>query len=95
VGPITDQKLVLGIFLGVKDGRLERLTSLPSVSRQSRKGGSFDVSTLWASMASYKDSFCFACEQQENSGASFIYFDFRYDRAHSFKYTINILGIES
>jgi hypothetical protein len=38
------RKWVRGIFLGVKGSRCIRLTSLPSVSRLSRKCGSLDIS---------------------------------------------------
>jgi hypothetical protein len=43
---------------GVEGGqRVWLTTSLPSVSRLSRKCGIIDVSTIWASTACYKDSF--------------------------------------
>jgi hypothetical protein len=53
---------VPGIFLGVKGSWCIKLTSLPSVCRLSRKCGSLEVShltTLWASMTCYRDSFTF------------------------------------
>jgi hypothetical protein len=55
------QKWVPGIFLGVKGGRRVRLAaSPPSVSRLSRKCGQPQhLTTPWASMAYYRDSFTF------------------------------------
>jgi hypothetical protein len=44
-----------GSSWGVK--RVRPTTSPPSVSQLSRKYESFNISTLWVSMASYRDSF--------------------------------------
>jgi hypothetical protein len=66
VGSIPDE--VMGFFnspnpssltmaLGVTQPLIEMSTSLASVNKLSRKCGSIDVTTLWVSLACYRDSF--------------------------------------